>query len=1803
MKTRYVVYRSYLYVLAFALVSIGVISLVCSLRIQHPVPHAVALNTNSMLLCLFLGVALLAAVRRYIVALRIVAAILLAITLYGLLRNFLTGNTEIDASRFSSFLNMPSTLALTALLLMLGILLAISPPRIRRFGQATGVIAVLLHIIFQTIDWTTTFETSDLGANYWPSSLTSLFTVLLGIAVVLLGWLPHRRERKLDRLAVLAGGIGVLLTCLSWDVLSLKVIESINRESDLLLARMQSTVERNLHDHLALMQRMAERWQVLGQLPSPDFWQQEARSYLRDYPPLDALAVLDESLRPLWLEARDDEHGEWLEQSLSGAERRDWFRHVQEDRRAHISDAPRYAEKYNHTLIVVPIRLPTLQNGFVVASLDIQKSLSEALGSDLSGFGIRAYESGTLIFDSEGQGHAGVSIGSREIAFHHDLHLQLQSYVANPRELYASTHFPTLVMLFGLSLSFLLMLSQRLASLARVRAGHLEAANSELGRSLDRQMRLQALNQRIMDFSLDVLCSVDRQGCFRELSPSCETVFGYKPEEMIGRPFMDYVLPDDRSRTHEEAAAIMSGRATRSFHNRYRHRDGRIIHILWSSDWSEEDDVMFAVAHDITHLMQYEMFAEAQRDILGMVTSDRPLTETLEAICLMVQAQEPTVLASVLLTDPKGQRLVTGAAPSLPEGYSQAINGLVIGEDARACAAATFHRQLMVAEDLAQDPLWHDFRDLTLEHGLRACWSLPISHGGAVLGTLALYGREVQTPNEEQIELMDTAAQLAAVVIVRARDRQRLQESEQRFRSLFTFNPDPVFSFDLEGKFQSINAAGSALTGYSQNELLGQHFANFISTDDLDRVQSHFAAACAGEPQRYELQGQDRHDNPLMLDVTNLPMVVDGRIVGVFGIAKDISERQRMTDALQQSLQRTEDKAEQLRGLSAAAIVTASLRDDQQLIDYLVEQARGLIGAHQSMIVLKQGDGTPGLKGLSLSEKYATWQPDCIAKSLVFIRTLAGDTSQPFRLSQAELEANPRWAGFSSQFADNPPIHGCLAIPLLDKQGRGLGMLQLSDKYQGEFDEDDQAIARQFVQMAVAVLDNNRLLKEVRAGEERLQAQLDLTSTITNSMVEGLLATDTNGRLSFVNPAAQALIRLPAKQLVGAPLSNFLPLDAGDWQVTSDAACSERGEFCLLDGDESTFEYDARPMFAANGHRGWVIALRDVSAERRASQVLRERKQFFTLSLEMFCMVDMRGCFVQVNPAFATVLNYSIAELVERPYLEIVHPDDHLEVEMAVQQLSRGELIQDLEIRAFDALNREHWLQLSAAMGDDRLIYCVARDITERRAIEQQIRQNNLLLGMAGRTAKLGGWDLELPSMTLVWSDEMRELLGYPPHALPSLEHGLALCAEQDRAELKAAIRDCIEHGQGFDLDLGFHLANGLLIDARVTGQPIRDDHGRIVRLVGAFQNISERKQAQRETHRLAESLTNTLESISDAFHTFDNDWRFTYINSESARLLGMRVEDMLGAVVWSAFPGLRDSEVGTRFLRAVESLEAEHFDTFYEPLGLWLEVHAYPSEEGLAVYFQDISERKHTEQELQSTLQELERSNRELEEFAFAASHDLQEPLRKIQAFSERLETRATGLDDDGRDYLKRMTSAAARMQALIIDLLDYSRVNTRGQPFQRLHLGEIVSEVLQDMETTLEQTQAQVEYGELPSVMGDASQLRRVIQNLLSNAVKFQSPDSHPLIHIYVEPASNDAYTLCFTDNGIGFDEKYLDRIFNPFQRLHGRGVYAGTGIGLAIVKKIAERHGARITATSSPGKGSTFRITFPHIDEASA
>jgi len=356
------------------------------------------------------------------------------------------------------------------------------------------------------------------------------------------------------------------------------------------------------------------------------------------------------------------------------------------------------------------------------------------------------------------------------------------------------------------------------------------------------------------------------------------------------------------------------------------------------------------------------------------------------------------------------------------------------------------------------------------------------------------------------------------------------------------------------------------------------------------------------------------------------------------------------------------------------------------------------------------------------------------------------------------------------------------------------------------------------------------------------------------------------------------------------------------------------------------------------------------------------------------------------------------------------------------------------------------------------------------------------------------------------------------------------------------------------------------------------------------LQEQAARAQAEAAQKR----VTSILESITDGFFAVDSHWQITYLNKRAEQLLHRRCEELLGKNVWEEFPAaVSNSICFDQCQKAVAEQVAVEFEWFYPVLNTWFAVYGYPSPDGLSVYLHDISERKRAEEVLAQRTAELQRSNEELQQFAYVASHDLQEPLRMVASFTQLLAQRYQGqLDTEADEFINYVVDGAKRMQQLIQDLLAYTRAGGTTQEWASVDCEAVLACTLKDLQLAIQDTQAEVTHDPLPKVWGDAKQIGLVFQNLISNALKFCG-EAPPRVHISTQQAGSQ-WTFTVKDNGIGIDPQYADKIFELFQRLYTRQEYPGTGIGLAICRKTVERHRGRIWVESEQGKGTTFFFT---------
>jgi PAS domain S-box-containing protein len=660
---------------------------------------------------------------------------------------------------------------------------------------------------------------------------------------------------------------------------------------------------------------------------------------------------------------------------------------------------------------------------------------------------------------------------------------------------------------------------------------------------------------------------------------------------------------------------------------------------------------------------------------------------------------------------------------------------------------------------------------------------------------------------------------------------------------------DAVVVLDEAGRVQSWNEGATRLYGCPGQSMMGQPFEQLFDGPERTNLQHKLAQVEFDEsaPSDVELRLTRPHGEAvwLLLSLSRIAGIDRGReMTVIYGL--DVTPRRLAEDALRQALAAARLQAERMSKLSRAAVDISRRLGRRGLLQYLVDDVRLQIGAHLASIRLTyEGGGASSTEAASLSAKHAAWRHLTQLSQTAGVAARVVEHGTPTLMTQQQLENHPCWVPNCAHPADQPTLRGWLAAPLFGRDGKTIGLLQLSDKYEGDFNEQDLAVVQQMAQLAAAAVETDAALQRAAAAESRAQAQLAFSRSVADSVGDALYAFDRRGALSFVNPAGERL-------------------------------------FELVEGGS--------PEEALKG------------------------------------------------------------------------------------------------------------------------------------------------LSFEGRTLK--------------------ELV-----TLPAAGRGIA--------------------------------------------QPLN------------------------------------------------------------------------GA--------------------------PRHFHYVLTPL------HENAACTGAVLALSDVTEQRRLAQSNEKLVLELSRSNRELQDFAFIASHDLQEPMRKIQAFADRLESRQRErLDDEGREYLGRVSQAAQRMRRLLDDLLNYARISSRSRPFEPVELDAVLARVLGDLEAVIQRSGALVVLETLPNLQADPAQMHHVFLNLLSNALKFSAPGEAPRITVSGKllmarapgaPADERHVEVQVRDAGIGFDQKHAGRIFQPFQRLHGRGHYEGSGIGLAIVKKVVERHRGSIEVRSSVGQGSTFIVRLPH------
>jgi PAS domain S-box-containing protein len=990
-------------------------------------------------------------------------------------------------------------------------------------------------------------------------------------------------------------------------------------------------------------------------------------------------------------------------------------------------------------------------------------------------------------------------------------------------------------------------------------------------------------------------------------------------------------------------------------------------------------------------------------------------------------------------------------------------------------------------------------------------------------GSITDYEVEILRDNGEHIHCLismqlhpDEGFIEGSIVDITARKRAEAELRENAAKLQQTFDDAPVgeVMVGLDKRFLRANKSFCAFLGYREEELIGKTIADVTHPEDRDLGMADLHAIASGEKKTAHTRKRYvRKDGTAVWGDVTMALVRDtqGRPAYFLPTIQDITERVRTEEAV----------ARYSRELTVrnriAQILLTTPGDDMyfealQVVLDVMQSTYGVFGYIDEQ----------GALVVPTMTRHVWDKCDIPDKTITFPRSTWGDSSWPTAIREKRvIVAN-------EPSTEIPPGH----VPILRHisfpirfQDEVIGLLQVANK-DSDYTKDDVALLATMADTIAPVLDARlaraRREEALRDAWERLE-EAQAVALVGNWEWDAVADVIT-GSTEFYR-----LFDVPAAQLArfGQFIERLHPDDRK--RVEGDVADALRrdrpydtdyrvrlrdGGWRDLNARGRTFaDRDGKPLRMVGTcqdvteRKAMEAALRD--ANDNLEHHVRERTEelqaatsynrgLIEASIDPLVTIGPDGKITDVNRTTEEATGRTRRELIGTDFSDYF--TDPAKARDGYRQVFADGLVRDYELQLRHADGHNTPVHYNATVYRDDAgrvvgVFAAARDVTESKRVAESLARTRQLLDETGRLARVGGWELDLRTNKLSWTDAVYLIHELGPEFEPTLQSGIHFYAPEAVPLISAAVKSAIEEGTPFDLELPLITARQRRIWVRAVGQAYRED-GTTVKVGGVFQDITARKLAEDEL-----------------------------------RLHRDRLEEL----------------VATRT------------------------------------------------RELEAAVANLERSNKELEQFAYVASHDLQEPLRMVSSYTQLLAQRyGEQLDDQAKKFIGYTVDGAVRMQRQINDLLAYSRVGTRGKPLEPTDAHAVLGEAIRNLMAAIEEQHAMVVTDDLPTVRADAGQLVVVFQNLLANAIKFHGAQA-PRVRVSARDGGKE-WVFSVEDNGIGIEPQYADRLFVIFQRLHTREEYPGSGIGLAICRRILERHGGRIWFESVPGKGATFFFTVP-------
>lgn len=1277
-----------------------------------------------------------------------------------------------------------------------------------------------------------------------------------------------------------------------------------------------------------------------------------------------------------------------------------------------------------------------------------------------------------------------------------------------------------------------------------------------------------------------------------------------KPETVWG----NFIHAEDRQKTNDSLESTLKS------DKNYWNQEYRLIKPNGEQSYVEdrayilrneagEAQRVIGALRDITERKYYHDIETLEREVLERnARGEKTFEEVIEKYILGIQKLHPGMICSMQKL--QNNRLYNLASPNLPEDYLAAIYGVEIGNNVGSCGTAAFLKEKIIVTDIATDFRWAKYKELAAKAGLRACWSNPIFDAkNNVVATFAIYYRKIKTPSAQEENTINRAGNILQTLLESHQRQAALLESNQRYLNVTKATFDAIWDWDI--------SANNVYWGESYWQLFGEmedeHLTDVekvrarLHPEEKENILASAGAALEGKNLNWALEHRYLKNDFTYAYVLNKALIVrdaNGNAVRVFGAMQDITQQKKEE-------QRLKLMSSVITSTNDAVLITEAelFNENGPRIIFANEAFTKMTGYTEAEII---GKTLRVLQGPKTDITELERLKKCLKKWQVCEVTLVN-----YKKNGDEF-----WNNFTVN-------------PVADEKGGYTHFIYVEKDVTERKNED---LLKELLRKIRIIFNEpigikttlEMVLKEVATFADFNVVESWLLSTDKKQIKRATYYVADSKIRNILSQSSKVNVQYKGEGIVGAAWES-LSLQTWDAGMNMKNVLDE--DALIVAGVNKLYalpflnnaEIIGVLVFGLNSPETSTLKFENLfsslkiylGAEIKRKQLEQELNQIFNFAPDIIAILGTDGYFKKINPAACDLLEYCLDELMSVPFLTFVHPEDENKTTKEFKDLFANKAALYFENRCITKSGKVKWFAWTSILSkEDEVLFTVGKNITEKKDLEVVLNKTNNL-------ARIGSWELDVQKSTLYWSEMTMQIHETPKDFQPTLHKARQSYKKgKNREIMSLRIAAAIESGIGWDEELVIITETGKEKWIRSIGKA-EFNNGICLKVYGSLQDINERKRAQENIRSSEERRELIMKAALDGIICIDKNGIVTFWNPQAESIFGWKESEVMGRLLSSViipdqYKDRHEKGMENYFktgkghaLNKLLQLSAIKKSGEEFPIELTVLPIEQDGDEFFCAFIRDITERKLSEtrllnlnQSLQTQTYQLAAINKELEQFAYVASHDLQEPLRMITSFLSQIELKYENvLDEKGKKYIYFAVDGAKRMRQIILDLLEYSTTGRINDLKENIDLNTIVDEIKLLYKSKIEEQEATIIFNELPLILSYKSPVRQVFQNIIGNSLKYCKKNRPCLIKIFaVDMVTHWQFSI--QDNGIGISKEYFDKIFVIFQRLHTKEIYSGTGLGLAVTKKIIENLNGKIWLESVENEGTIFYFTIPKI-----